>query len=36
LNLQLLHHHVAVSFDGAFRRTQQMGDLLVQLAADDQ
>ena len=35
LNLHLLHHPVAMSFDGAFGRAQFVGDMLVGLAAND-
>src|SRR5689334_1219631 len=36
VHLHLLHHLVAMRFDGALGRSQLMGDLLVDLAANDQ
>ena len=36
IHLHLLHHLVAMCFHGALGRSQLMGDLLVDLAADDQ
>src|SRR5712691_2640167 len=36
LDLELLHHRVAVRLDGALRGAEREGDLLVQLAADDE
>ena len=36
MHLHLLHHLVAMCFHGALGRSQLMGDLLVDLAADDQ
>jgi hypothetical protein len=35
LDLQLLHHPVAMGLDRAFGRAQYVGDLLVGLAAND-
>jgi len=36
LNAHLLHHLVPVSLDGAFRRSQLLRDLLVDLALHDE
>jgi hypothetical protein len=36
MHLHLLHHLVAMCFHGALGRSQLMGDLLVDLATDDQ
>ena len=36
LDLQLLHHPVAMGLDRAFGRAQCVGDLLVGLAANDE
>ena len=35
LGLHFLHHSVAVGLDGAFGRSQRVGDLLVGIAAND-
>jgi hypothetical protein len=35
-NLHLLHHLVAMGLDGPFGRSQRAGDLLVEIAANDQ
>src|SRR5215475_12432737 len=35
LNAHLFHHSVPVSLDGAFRRSQHLRNLLVDLAAHD-
>ncbi|MET4520118.1 hypothetical protein ABIB81_009477 [Bradyrhizobium sp. I1.7.5] len=36
LSLHLLHHPVAMGLDGPLGRSQRVGDLLVEFAANDQ